>query len=224
MPRRLTLLPVCLLAVVALLVAAGCWSAPAPPAASSDAKTGSASSPPATETQQASTPPTPGQEPLHTGTFKPTGKEKVVIKTAKGDITIKVYPKDAPNTVATFLELVSARFYDGTLFHRVEPGFVIQGGDPLSKDPNGDPAMFGTGGPGFKLKSEFNGQKHVKGAVAMARADDPDSAGSQFYITLAPQPMLDGQYTVFGQVVSGMDVVDKIEKGDKIVSMTIVRD
>jgi cyclophilin family peptidyl-prolyl cis-trans isomerase len=222
MPRRLALLLAASLTAVLLLLATACSTATAP-APATDAGAGAATGAAPTETPPASTPPAPGQEPLHTGTYKATGNEKVVIKTSKGDITMKVYPKDAPNTVATFLELVNSKFYDGTLFHRVEPGFVIQGGDPLSKDPNGDPALFGTGGPGFKVKGEFNKQKHVKGAVAMARAEDPDSAGSQFYITLAPQPMLDGQYTVFGQVVSGMDVVDKIQKGDKIVSMTIVR-
>jgi peptidyl-prolyl cis-trans isomerase B (cyclophilin B) len=222
MPRRLALLLAGLLAAAIALSLMACTTT-TPPVPSGATGDGVASTQQPSEAQPPSAPPTPGQEQLHKGTYKATGTEKVVIKTSKGDITFKVYPKDAPNTVATFLELVQSKFYDGTLFHRVEPGFVIQGGDPLSKDPNGDPAMFGTGGPGFKVKAEFNNQKHVKGAVAMARAEDPDSAGSQFYITLAPQPMLDGQYTVFGQVVSGMDVVGKIQKGDKIVSMTIVR-
>jgi peptidyl-prolyl cis-trans isomerase B (cyclophilin B) len=222
MPRRFALWLACSMAVVMLLSVTAC-SASAPPASPSDTGTGATSGQEATGGQLATAPPVPGQEPLHTGTYKVTGTEKVVIKTPRGDITMKLYPKDAPNTVSTFLELVASKFYDGTLFHRVEPGFVIQGGDPLTKDPKGDPQYFGTGGPGFRLKAEFYKQKHLIGTVAMARAESPDSAGSQFYITLAPQPMLDGQYTVFGQVVSGMDVVTKIQKGDKIISMTIVR-
>jgi peptidyl-prolyl cis-trans isomerase B (cyclophilin B) len=224
MTRRLASWLACLLTAVLLLVTVtGCsTSAPYAPTGGTDA--GAAAGQPPAETQPAPAQPTPGQEPLHTGTYKVQGNETVAIRTSQGTMTVKLYPKDAPNTVATFLELVDSKFYDSTLFHRVEPGFVIQGGDPLSKSPSADPAMFGTGGPGFRLKSEFNRQKHVAGAVAMARSEDPDSAGSQFYITLAPQPTLDDQYTVFGQVVSGMDVVTRIKKGDKIVSMTIVRD
>jgi cyclophilin family peptidyl-prolyl cis-trans isomerase len=222
MPRGSVLWPACLLAAIVLVSTTAC-SAATPPPPAADIGAGATAGRQPTETQTASTPPIPGQEPLHTGTYKVAGNETVVIKTSKGVITIKVYPKDAPNTVSTFLELVNDRFYDGTTFHRVEPGFVIQGGDPQTKDPKADPQLFGTGGPGFRLKAEFNPQKHVTGAVAMARAENPDSAGSQFYITLAPQPMLDNQYTVFGHVVSGMDVVEKIAKGDRIVSMTIVR-
>ena len=111
------------------------------------------------------------------------------------------------------MTLAKKGFYDGLVFHRVEPGFVVQGGDP-----KGD----GTGGPGYKVKAEFNKQKHVRGVVAMARSNDPDSAGSQFYITLAPANFLDGKYTVFGKVTSGMDVVDKIKVGDKMKSVKIV--
>jgi peptidyl-prolyl cis-trans isomerase B (cyclophilin B) len=201
-----------LFTAVSALLLAGCSKTPPP-------TTGTEKAP-----EQAQPAPAPAEEPLHTSTVKVTGTELAVIKTSKGTITFKFFAKDAPNTVASFIELADKKFYDGTKFHRVEPGFVIQGGDPLTKDPGADPQLFGTGNPGFRLKAEFNAKKHVTGAVAMARAEDPDSAGSQFYITLAPQPMLDDQYTVFGQVVSGMDVVKKITKGDRIVSMTIVRD
>jgi cyclophilin family peptidyl-prolyl cis-trans isomerase len=136
-----------------------------------------------------------------------------VIKLAKGGtIRIKFYPKDAPNTVKNFILLAKKGFYDGLTFHRVEPGFVVQGGDP-----NGN----GTGGPGYTIKAEFNDQKHVKGAVAMARSQDPDSAGSQFYICLEAAPFLDHHYTVFGQVVEGMDFVAQIQIGDKMKKVSI---
>jgi cyclophilin family peptidyl-prolyl cis-trans isomerase len=141
-------------------------------------------------------------------------KQTAVITMEKGgEIVIEFFPADAPKTVENFVTLAKKGFYDGLTFHRVEPGFVVQGGDP-----KGD----GTGGPGYKVKAEFNKQPHVRGAVAMARSNDPDSAGSQFYITLAPANFLDGKYTVFGKVVSGMDVVDKIKVGDKMKSVKIV--
>lgn len=138
--------------------------------------------------------------------FKKTKKQEVaVITTNKGVIKFKFYKKDAPNTCANFIKLANKKFYDGLTFHRYEPGFVIQGGDP-----NGN----GSGGPGYSIKAEFNSNKHVTGTVAMARAQDPDSAGSQFYICLAPAPFLDNQYTVFGQVIEGMDVVMQLRAGD----------
>jgi peptidyl-prolyl cis-trans isomerase B (cyclophilin B) len=152
------------------------------------------------------------------------GKARTVVITLEkgGDITIEFFPADAPKTVENFVTLATKGFYDGTTFHRVEPGFVVQGGDPLSKTlPAGD-RRIGTGDPGYKLKAEFNKQKHVRGVVAMARAQDPDSAGSQFYITLGPAHFLDGQYTVFGRVTSGMNVVDAIRAGDRIKSVKIV--
>jgi peptidyl-prolyl cis-trans isomerase B (cyclophilin B) len=141
-------------------------------------------------------------------------KQTAVITMEKGgEIVIEFFPEDAPKTVENFVTLAKKGFYDGLTFHRVEPGFVVQGGDP-----KGD----GTGGPGYTIKAEFNKQPHVRGVVAMARTRDPDSAGSQFYITLAPAHFLDGKYTVFGKVSSGMDVVDKIKKGDKMKSVKIV--
>lgn len=137
-----------------------------------------------------------------------------IIELAKGGrIVIEFYPNDAPNTVDNFIKLAQKGFYDGLKFHRVVPGFVVQGGDPL-----GD----GTGGPGYTIKAEFNSRKHLTGTVAMARAMDPDSAGSQFYICLEPQPGLDGQYTVFGQVIEGMDLVKGIKVGDVMKKVTIV--
>lgn len=174
---------------------------------------------PAQTTQDAAEPPaSPEEEPLHTATYKPSGDEIAVIKTAKGTIKFKFYSEDAPNHAAAFIELAQDGFYDGTKFHRVEPGFVIQGGDPLSKT---DDPMVGTGGPGYRLAAEFNSRQHLEGTVAMARSMDPDSGGSQFYVCLAPQPSLDGQYTVFGQVTEGLDVVKKIAVGDVMESVTI---
>ena len=139
---------------------------------------------------------------------------KAIIEMDAGKITIELYEKDAPGTVANFVKLAKRGFYDGLSFHRVVPGFVVQGGDP-----NGN----GSGGPGYTIKDEFNTRKHLTGTVAMARPPaPPNSAGSQFYITLAPQPFLDGKYSVFGQVVNGMDVVMKIRLGDRMKKVTIV--
>ncbi len=142
-----------------------------------------------------------------------TKSPRAVIEMEQGKIVIDFYPKDAPETVANFVKLAKKGFYDGLKFHRVVPGFVVQGGDP-----KGD----GTGGPGYTIKDEFNSRKHLVGTVAMARTPAPNSAGSQFYICLAPQPGLDGQYTVFGQVADGMDVVIKIKRGDIMKKVTIV--
>ncbi len=131
---------------------------------------------------------------------------KVMLTTNKGTIEIELYDDKAPITAANFKELVGRKFYDGLTFHRYEPGFVIQGGDP-----SGD----GTGGSEQKIKLEIHPDlKHIKGAVAMARTQDPNSATSQFYITLAPTPFLDGQYAVFGRVTGGMDVVEQLRAGD----------
>ena len=138
----------------------------------------------------------------------------VVIDLAKGGrIVFKFYPKDAPNTVDNFIKLTNKGFYNGLTFHRVVPDFVVQGGCP-----KGD----GTGGPGYKIKAEFNSQKHLDGTVAMARSTHPDSAGSQFYICLGAQPFLDGEYTVFGQVIEGMELVRGIQVGDVMKKVTIM--
>ena len=142
-----------------------------------------------------------------------TKSPRAIIEMAAGKIVIELYENDAPGTVANFVKLAKQGFYNGLNFHRVVPGFVVQGGDP-----KGD----GTGGPGYTIKDEVNARKHLTGAVAMAKTAAPNSAGSQFYITLAPQPRLDSGYTVFGQVVEGMDIVMKIKQGDVMKKVTIV--
>jgi peptidyl-prolyl cis-trans isomerase B (cyclophilin B) len=133
---------------------------------------------------------------------------KAIIHTDFGDITLKFFPKLAPNHVNSFMELTRTGFYDGTIFHRVIPGFVIQGGDPNSKSQ--DRTRHGMGGPGYRLKAEFNSKPHKRGILSMARSSQPDSAGSQFFICVSDVPSLDNKYTVFGEVIKGMDVVDKI--------------
>ena len=134
------------------------------------------------------------------------------IVTDKGEIKVELNAKAAPETVNSFVFLARDGFYDSLTFHRVEPGFVIQGGDPLGN---------GTGGPGYTIKDEKSGLKHDEGVIAMAKSAAPNSAGSQFYITLAPQPSLDANYTVFGKVTSGLDVVKRITKGDRMTKVTI---
>lgn len=125
-----------------------------------------------------------------------------------GEIVLKFHPDVAPGHVNNFIKLAKEGFYDGTTFHRVIPGFMIQGGDPNSKTT--DRSSHGMGGPGYKVKAEFNSTPHKRGIVSMARANDPDSAGSQFFICVSDANFLDWQYTVFGEVESGMDVADKI--------------
>lgn len=195
-------------------------------------------------TETPSEEPTPTQEgsQLYTPSYVPNGNEVAVMKTSKGDITIKLFGKDAPIHVGNFVELAQKGFYDKTKFHRYEPGFVVQGGDPQTKDydgkkvaeivekqnaggyePNGP--VFGTGGPEYSIKGEFdpaeNPQKHVEGALGMARSQSPDSAGSQFYFALQPLPQLDGSYTVFGVVTDGLDVMKELRIGDEIKSIEI---
>ena len=135
-------------------------------------------------------------------------KNQVAIGVQAGNIVIRLMPEVAPKSVANFKKLAEAGFYDLTTFHRVIPGFVIQGGDPLSKDK--DRSNDGTGGPGYTIPAEFSEESHTRGAVSMARGPDPNSAGSQFFIVVQNAPKLDRQYTIFGRVISGMDVVDKI--------------
>jgi peptidyl-prolyl cis-trans isomerase B (cyclophilin B) len=125
-----------------------------------------------------------------------------------GEIVLRFFQDVAPGHVNNFVKLSRDGFYNGTTFHRVIPGFMIQGGDPNSK--NSDRSSHGMGGPGYKVKAEFNSRPHKRGIVSMARANDPDSAGSQFFICVADANFLDWQYTVFGEVVSGMEVADKI--------------
>ncbi len=179
---------------------------------------------------------------MYTPAYQPNGAEIAVITTNKGVIKVKLYGTDAPINTANFIELASKGFYDKIKFHRLEPGFVIQGGDPqtvpLSSEAvatlvkkqksgayeQGQP-MLGTGDPGYKIKGEFDpaniAHPHVDGTLAMARSNDPDSAGSQFYFTLGTQSFLDGNYTVFGDTVEGLDVIHDLEVGDVIESVTI---
>jgi peptidyl-prolyl cis-trans isomerase B (cyclophilin B) len=130
-----------------------------------------------------------------------------VIKTTQGEMVVEFWPDVAPNTVENFKKLARGGFYDGTAFHRIVKGFMIQGGDPLSKTDN---PMVGTGGPGYKVKAEFNERPHVRGVISMARSQNPDSAGSQFFICLAEAKFLDRQYTAFGQLIDGDAVLGKI--------------
>lgn len=139
-------------------------------------------------------------------------KAVAVLKLNSGVVKFRFYSQDAPSTVNRIVELIQQKFYNGLTFHRVIENFVAQGGDPLGN---------GTGGSGQRLKAEFNKRQHLEGTLAMARAADPDSADSQFYICLARLPHLDGKYTVFGQVVEGMDFVKKIRVGDKIEAVSI---
>jgi len=131
-----------------------------------------------------------------------------IIKTSFGNIKFNLMSDIAPETVRNFSQLAKSGFYNGTLFHRIIPGFMIQGGDPNTKNP--DKSTWGQGGPGYNLKAEFNTRSHLRGIVSMARANDPDSAGSQFFIVTSDSTFLDRQYTVFGEVVDGMEVADKI--------------
>jgi peptidyl-prolyl cis-trans isomerase B (cyclophilin B) len=140
--------------------------------------------------------------------IKKMSETSAIIETKFGSITLKFFPDVAPGHVQNFIDLAKKGFYDGTTFHRVIPGFMIQGGDPNSKNP--DKRTHGMGGPGYTIKAEFNNKPHKRGTLSMARAANPDSAGSQFFICVKDSPFLDRQYTVFGEVVSGMDVVDKI--------------
>lgn len=140
--------------------------------------------------------------------IKKMADTKAVIETKFGSIEIKFFPDAAPNHVNNFIELAKKGFYDGTTFHRVIPGFMIQGGDPNSKSP--DRSKHGMGGPGHTIKAEFNNMPHKRGTLSMARAAHPDSAGSQFFICVADSSFLDRQYTGFGEVASGMEAVDKI--------------
>ena len=138
-----------------------------------------------------------------------SGDEVAVIKTTEGEIVVQFWPEAAPKTVENFKTLAQKGFYDGTSFHRIMKGFMIQGGDPLTKDPS-KASMFGTGDPGYKIKAEFNDHKHERGVLSMARSQDPDSAGSQFFICLGDASFLDHQYTAFGKLIKGDDVLGRI--------------
>ncbi len=138
--------------------------------------------------------------------------KKAIIETDKGNIVLELFEKDAPNTVANFEKLINDGFYDGLKFHRIISNFMIQTGCPVGN---------GTGGPGYKIKCEINPRKHLAGTLSMAHAGK-DTGGSQFFITHSPQPHLDGVHTVFGQVIEGMDVVNKMKQGDVMKKVTVV--
>ncbi len=178
-----------------------------------------------------------GGETLYTPKYVPSGDEIATFETSQGRIVVQLFGADAPIHVGNFIELVRSGFYDDTKFHRYEPGFVVQGGDPQTKDATseqvakavGDPqSAFGTGDPGYSIKGEFdpavNPNKHIVGALGMARSSSPDSAGSQFYFTIGEAAFLDGQYTVFAQVTEGLDVMEKLRAGDTVTSIKISGD
>lgn len=170
---------------------------------------------------------------LYTPEYQPTGEEIAVITTSKGTIRVQLAGKDAPIHVGNFVELARKGFYDELKFHRYVPGFVIQGGCPNTrpldseqvKAAEGNPfARLGTGGPGYTIKQEYTtnpNNKHLDGTLAMARSQDPDSAGSQFYFCLGAQPFLDSGYTVFGQTIEGLDVIGQLRVGDVIEHIEI---
>ncbi|MDH5527482.1 MAG: peptidylprolyl isomerase [Nitrospirota bacterium] len=147
---------------------------------------------------------------------------KISIETKHGTVVIGTFPEDAPKTVARIAELAGSGFYDGVIFHRVVAGFVVQGGDPTCKDP-ARINQCGRSGSGQNLPAEFNQHQHVEGTVAMARSQSPNSADSQFYISLGRHPHLDNNYTVFGQVLAGMDVVKKIKPGDRMIHVIVIK-
>jgi len=144
-------------------------------------------------------------------TLRAASDEVAVIETSQGQIVVEFWPEVAPKTVANFKKLAASGFYDGTAFHRIIAGFMAQGGDPLTKDPAME-ARWGTGDPGYKIDAEFNDRKHERGVISMARSQDPNSAGSQFFLMFGPAPFLDGKYTGFGKMISGEEVLAKIEK------------
>ena len=170
---------------------------------------------------------------MYTPEYQPTGEEIAVLKTSKGTIRVQLAGADAPIHVGNFVELAKKGFYDNLKFHRYVPGFVIQGGCPntramtsaeVASGRAGRDGMPGTGGPGYRIKHEYDTNprnSHVDGALAMARSQHPDSAGSQFYFCLGPQHMLDDGYTVFGNTIEGLDVIGTLRAGDVIESIRI---
>ncbi|CAN5630391.1 hypothetical protein BH11ARM2_BH11ARM2_05820 [soil metagenome] len=211
--RRYAFIP----ALAVVLASVGCSSPPANADVVSK-ETGTTTTPPSTtsapSTPEATpTPPPASGSALADGapgaTAPNAGDDVAVMDTSDGRIVVKLLSNKAPKTVENFETLAKKGFYDGTKFHRIIKGFMIQGGDPLTKDDS-KKAMWGTGGPGYMIKAEFNDTPHTRGILSMARSSDPDSAGSQFYIVHQDSNFLDGQYTAFGQVVDGMKTVDEI--------------
>jgi peptidyl-prolyl cis-trans isomerase B (cyclophilin B) len=168
--------------------------------------------------------PAEAQTPAPKPATPPAAKSPTALITMEkgGEIVLEFFPQDAPKHVQNFVKLVNEKFYDGQRVHRVEPNFVVQFGDPQSKTLPLDDPRLGSGGPGYTIKAEFNKRPFERGVLGMARTDDPDSAGSQVYIMLGPASFLNGKYTAFGRVVSGMGVIDQIRVGDRIKSIKIV--
>jgi len=172
---------------------------------------------------------TPAATPA-TVTNTPAAKEVAVITTTEGTMVVEFWTDAAPATIENFKKLAKQGFYDGTCFHRVIKGFMIQGGDPLTKDASKE-AMWGTGGPGYSIKAEFNDHSHHRGVISMARSADPDSAGSQFFICHGEPTFLDHQYTTFGKLIKGDDVLEKIattpthpqDRPDKHMGITSIK-
>lgn len=226
MNRNRVLVSAVLAALLPVMFAlAGCGQEPASSPAPVD------QTPPAEATESA----VPEEGQLYTPAYKPNGKETAIFTTSKGEIEVELFGTDAPIHVGNFVELVEKGFYDQTKFHRYEEGFVVQGGDPQTKDMTSEEVVaevqsqataLGTGGPGYMIKGEFdpasNPNKHGEGALGMARSQSPDSAGSQFYFTLNASPFLDGNYTVFGQVTKGLDVMKALRVGDTVDKIVIV--
>ena len=153
----------------------------------------------------------------------------VLITMNEGTFMIELFPEDAPNTVHNFLKLVESGYYDGIVFHRILPGFMIQAGDPNTKDPESDRSLWGQGGPGYNINAEFNTLQHDRGIVSMARSQHPDSAGSQFFIVHKDSNFLDGQYTAFGKLVTGtysnrlLDTVASLETDARDAPLDVSR-
>jgi peptidyl-prolyl cis-trans isomerase B (cyclophilin B) len=200
-------LKVFLLPVLAGFFFTACNQGPStPPAKSSIESSSSSSKQSAAATSDSSTAKTDAAANTSGGA---NNDEVAVIKTSMGTMVVEFWPDVAPKTVENFKKLAKEGFYNGTAFHRVIKDFMIQGGDPLTKDPSKE-AMWGTGDPGYKIKAEFNDRSHVRGVISMARSQDPDSAGSQFFICHGNPTQLDHQYTAFGKLIKGDDVLDKI--------------
>lgn len=196
------ILTCCLPVMICLLSGCGKNESETPPP-SSTPPSASAAAPAAT------TPAATATTPANATTNSADTNEVAVIKTSEGDMVIAFWTDAAPKTIANFKKLARSGFYDGTCFHRVIKGFMIQGGDPLTKDPSAE-ARWGTGGPGYTVDAEFNDHSHARGVISMARSQDPNSAGSQFFICHGNPTFLDHQYTTFGHLIKGDDVLEKI--------------
>jgi peptidyl-prolyl cis-trans isomerase B (cyclophilin B) len=204
--KKLNILLLPLLAALALTACNNQDTTTPPPKSSIESNSSSADK---SSSAAAASATTNSEATASTTTAGEKNDEVAVIKTSMGTMVVEFWPDVAPKTVENFKKLAKEGFYNGTCFHRVIKGFMIQGGDPLTKDATKEP-MWGTGDPGYKIKAEFNDRSHVRGVISMARSQDPDSAGSQFFICHGNPTQLDHQYTAFGKLIKGDDVLDKI--------------